>query len=64
MAKPDRPEVLDALWPDASLQEVGEAALTCRNCPLHRTATTTVFSEGPAPAPLMWVGEQPGDRDG
>ncbi|MCX7646283.1 MAG: UdgX family uracil-DNA binding protein [Rhodobacteraceae bacterium] len=35
----------------------------CTRCPLHRPATRTVFGEGPATAALMFVGEQPGDRE-
>ena len=30
---------------------------------LYAPATQTVFGEGPAPAPLMLVGEQPGDQE-
>ena len=40
----------------------GEAA-ACRQCPLFAEATQTVFGEGPVPAPLMLVGEQPGDQE-
>jgi DNA polymerase len=39
------------------------AAAGCRACPLWRNATQTVFGAGPARAPLMLVGEQPGDRE-
>ena len=35
----------------------------CRNCELWERATQTVFGEGPVPARLMLVGEQPGDRE-
>ena len=34
-------------------------AESCRRCPLWRNATQTVFGEGPAPAAMMLVGEQP-----
>ena len=40
-----------------------EAAAGCRACPLWRNATQTVFGAGPARAPMMLVGEQPGDRE-
>jgi uracil-DNA glycosylase len=43
------------------------AADTCRGCDLYRNATQTVFGEGPTPAQVMMIGEQPGDiedRDG
>jgi uracil-DNA glycosylase len=38
-------------------------AARCRNCDLWKHATQTVFGEGPAPAGLMLVGEQPGDQE-
>ncbi|HEX4078702.1 MAG TPA: UdgX family uracil-DNA binding protein [Rhizomicrobium sp.] len=38
-------------------------ATACRACELWREATQTVFGEGPVDAPLMFVGEQPGDRE-
>jgi uracil-DNA glycosylase len=39
------------------------AAAGCQACPLWRNATQTVFGAGPARAPVMLVGEQPGDRE-
>jgi uracil-DNA glycosylase family protein len=47
----------------AALQDVRMEALSCQACPLYKDATQTVFGEGPAPAPLMLVGEQPGDKE-
>ena len=38
-------------------------AATCRRCELWERATQTVFGEGPVPAALMLVGEQPGDKE-
>lgn len=46
-----------------TLPRLREAAAGCTACPLHRTATQTVFGAGPARAWLMLVGEQPGDRE-
>ncbi|WP_261936658.1 UdgX family uracil-DNA binding protein [Sphingomonas bisphenolicum] len=40
-----------------------EEAMTCARCPLHRDATQTVFGEGPLDAPLLFIGEQPGDQE-
>ncbi|OBJ72445.1 UdgX family uracil-DNA binding protein [Mycobacterium sp. 1274756.6] len=40
-----------------------EAAATCRGCGLYEHATQTVFGAGRRGAPLMLVGEQPGDRE-
>ena len=46
-----------------TIKQLREAAAGCRECPLWRGATQTVFGEGPARAKLMLVGEQPGDRE-
>jgi DNA polymerase len=43
-------------------QVAGEAA-QCTRCELYRRATQTVFGEGPVPAVIMLVGEQPGDQE-
>jgi len=40
-----------------------EEARHCQRCPLHCTATQTVFGEGPPAARIMMVGEQPGDQE-
>jgi len=48
---------------DASLADLRQAASGCRACDLYRNATQTVFGEGPEDAPLMLVGEQPGDKE-
>lgn len=48
---------------EMALRRVREEALVCRRCPLYRNATQTVFGEGPAPAAVMLVGEQPGDKE-
>jgi len=46
-----------------SLTSLAKDAKDCRRCPLYRMATQTVFGEGPAHAPVMLVGEQPGDQE-
>ena len=46
-----------------SLTDLRAEAADCRNCPLWKNATQTVFGEGPARARLMLVGEQPGDKE-
>lgn len=38
-----------------------QLAASCRECPLGALATQTVWGEGPIGAPVMLVGEQPGD---
>jgi uracil-DNA glycosylase len=45
------------------LSAAKRAASTCKNCPLWRNATQTVFGEGKAPSAMMIVGEQPGDQE-
>jgi DNA polymerase len=46
-----------------TLAGLREAAAGCTACPLHLTGAQTVFGEGPPDAPLMLVGEQPGDAE-
>jgi uracil-DNA glycosylase len=44
-------------------QAVRDEAMACTRCDLYRCGTQTVFGEGPLGAPLMFVGEQPGDQE-
>jgi uracil-DNA glycosylase len=46
-----------------SLSALREAAAGCRACDLYKTGTQTVFGEGAEHAEIMFVGEQPGDRE-
>jgi uracil-DNA glycosylase len=46
-----------------TLPGLRDAAAGCQACDLHRTGTQTVFGEGAAHARVMFVGEQPGDRE-
>ena len=56
-ARPARP-------PDTlSWTTVREASRKCTACHLYERATQTVFGEGPKDAPMMLVGEQPGDYE-
>jgi uracil-DNA glycosylase family protein len=50
---PDRP----------TLRSVRDAARDCRACDLWKLGTQTVFGEGASRAPLMLIGEQPGDQE-
>jgi DNA polymerase len=43
--------------------ELNRALQACRACPLHAAATRAVGGEGPTPATVMFVGEQPGDQE-
>ena len=53
----------DFLPPAPTVPKLRSAAAKCRGCELYREATQTVFSEGPARARVMFVGEEPGDRE-
>lgn len=45
------------------MNELRGAVQACRGCSLWEHATQAVFGEGPVPAPIMLVGEQPGDQE-
>lgn len=45
------------------LEEIAAEALGCERCELHRLGTQTVFGAGAVPADVMFVGEQPGDKE-
>jgi probable DNA metabolism protein len=53
-APPSRPE---------SLADLRDATQRCRECPIGQHATQAVNGEGPRAPALMFVGEQPGDRE-
>jgi uracil-DNA glycosylase family protein len=46
-----------------SLAAIRKEAMTCQRCPLWKNATQTVFGSGSNTAPIMLVGEQPGDAE-
>lgn len=62
-AAPLGPHPALALPSTIGLDAARRKAATCTACPLYARATRTVFGEGAAHAPLMLVGEQPGDRE-
>jgi DNA polymerase len=47
----------------AAWEALRDEASGCTRCHLYKPATQTVFGEGPVSAPLMFVGEQPGDNE-
>ena len=53
----------DFLPAHKTLPSLRKAAAHCQGCPLYEHATQAVFGAGPAPAPLMLVGEQPGNEE-
>ena len=46
-----------------TLRRLHEAVDGCRGCDLYRDATQGVMGDGPVPARLMLIGEQPGDKE-
>lgn len=48
---------------DRGLDSLKSAADRCHGCPLFADATQTVFGHGRPGAPIMLVGEQPGDQE-
>jgi DNA polymerase len=53
----------DFLPADHSLPILQDAVQRCQGCGLYAFATQAVFGEGPRRAALMFVGEQPGDKE-
>jgi len=53
----------DLILVEPTIAALRDAAARCTACHLYRTATQTVFGEGPEGAPVMLVGEQPGDAE-
>ena len=53
----------DLIEPDASLKELREAVQSCQGCDIWQRATQAVFGEGAPGAEVMFVGEQPGNRE-
>lgn len=47
----------------SNLAMLAASAMDCRVCALWQPASRTVFGEGPEHAPIMFVGEQPGDQE-
>ncbi|HEX6011153.1 MAG TPA: UdgX family uracil-DNA binding protein, partial [Geminicoccaceae bacterium] len=60
---PARERPAPAERPPRTLAEAKQAAEACRACALARRAACAVFGEGPQGAPVMLVGEQPGEAD-
>jgi DNA polymerase len=46
-----------------TLNHLREEAAGCKNCDLWRTGTQTVFGEGKQTSTVMFIGEQPGDKE-
>ncbi|HEX3623342.1 MAG TPA: uracil-DNA glycosylase family protein, partial [Acidimicrobiales bacterium] len=48
---------------DDTFEQVRAAAAGCQACDLWKLGTQTVFGEGAERAEVMFVGEQPGDKE-
>jgi uracil-DNA glycosylase len=64
MARHKSSKSADLLIPShATLAALKNAAKSCRACDLWQRGTQTVFGEGGSNAKVIFVGEQPGDRE-
>jgi uracil-DNA glycosylase family protein len=62
-SSPDRPGAQEWVPERPTLARMRSAVEECRGCELYADATQGVMGDGPADAPLMLVGEQPGDKE-
>jgi uracil-DNA glycosylase len=62
-SSPDRPGAAEWVPARPTLPELRSAVDGCRGCELYADATQGVMGDGPADAPLVLVGEQPGDKE-
>jgi uracil-DNA glycosylase len=53
----------DFVPPSRNLKVLKAASRDCRGCDLYKNATQTVFGDGQPKARVMFVGEQPGDKE-
>ena len=60
---PPRRQPDDPTPPTTDLEVLRSAVQLCKACDLWRNATQAVLGEGPRGASVMFVGEQPGDRE-
>jgi len=63
MITPRRPPSKPSAGPESDPQQQPRTLDECRRCPLWHDATQGVPGAGPAHAPIMMVGEQPGDSE-
>jgi DNA polymerase len=63
MQKAEPNDATPFLPEELTLEALREAAAQCHGCHLWRKATQTVFGEGRKGSRVMFVGEQPGDRE-
>ena len=63
MAKQSVTTAAPLVPPNPTLHKLRTAAAACRACDLWKRGTQTVFGEGGFHAKVLFVGEQPGDRE-
>src|SRR4051794_21981936 len=63
MSEPERPGADRWVPSHDDVAALRAAVQDCRGCELWADATQAVFGDGADRAPLMLVGEQPGDRE-
>ncbi len=63
MPKKDQSTANLLIKPGASISELQQASKVCRACDLWKLGTQTVFGEGARGARVIFVGEQPGDKE-
>ncbi len=63
MTEGERPTAAPFVPTDPTLVTLRTAAKSCEGCHLYRSATQTVFGEGPETARVILIGEQPGDKE-
>ena len=56
-------DIADEAFAETTFDATRQLARDCRACHLWENATQTVFGEGPVPAPVLLIGEQPGDKE-
>ena len=56
-------DLAENAFADQSFEITRQLARDCRACHLWERATQIVFGEGPVPAPVFLIGEQPGDKE-
>lgn len=58
-----RPTLIGTCPEPKGMDKLKDEAAACTRCALYKDATQVVVGEGPTDAELMFVGEQPGDKE-
>jgi len=60
---PEHETAAPLIPPRPSIPKLQAASAACTACDLYKRATQTVFGEGKQSSTVMFIGEQPGDRE-